>query len=96
MYRLAMVGFVGSGLVFLFRGEAVLQQAAKYPDNVLLVSLAVVASSLFVRSVDRGLEVRFLPAWDLSAELLNGRLAMMGFAAVVAWEIIWRLLGAMG
>lgn len=85
--RLAMVGFVGSTAIWLFTGLPPLEQAMRYKDNVVLITCAIVFSSLFVRKIDPGLEVRFLPAFSLRAERLNGQLAMLGCAALVAWQL---------
>ena len=92
--RLAMAGLDGCGLVALCTGRSVLDQAAAFPDNVALVAAAVTAASVTVRSLDSGLEVRFRPAFSLRAEKVHGRLSMLGFGAVVGWELLWRALGA--
>lgn len=86
--RLAMAGFAGAVAVQLATGWGVTEQFARFPDNVALIAIAVASSSLIVRRVDPGLEVRFLPAFSLHAELINGRLAMLGFTGLVCWELI--------
>ena len=48
-------------------------QLAAWPGDVAVVAASVAAASLAVAMADPGLEARFLPAFDLEAERVNGR-----------------------
>lgn len=82
--RLAMLGFVAAVGAELASGESVLRQWAEEPTGINITFLLFIAASLipaFMRKNNESLGP-FTPA----AEMLNGRAAMIGFAALLAVE----------
>ena len=86
--RLAVCGFIGVKIVQIATGNNVFEQAAAYPDNVVAISLAIIAASLAVKNVKKGVEVRFLPYLALRVEKGIARFGMLAFGSLVAWELI--------
>lgn len=86
--RLAVCGFIGVKMVNIATGKDLLEQAAAYPDNVLAISVAIIAASLAVKSMKRGVEVRFLPFLALRVEKGIGRVGMLAFGTLSIWELV--------
>lgn len=86
--RLAVCGFIGVKIVNIATGKCLLEQAAAYPDNVLAVVLAIIAASLAVKQMKRGVEVRFLPFLALRVEKHIGRVGMLFFGSLFLWELV--------
>lgn len=84
--RLAMLAFVAALGAELSTGETVLRQLADEPTGVVLAALAFITASLIpmLSSTKREAFGPFTP----SAEMLNGRAAMIGFASLLAAEAI--------
>lgn len=84
--RLAMLAFVAALGAELSTGETVLRQLADEPTGVILAAIAFITASLIplLNSTKREAFGPFTPA----AEMLNGRAAMIGFAALLAVEAV--------
>lgn len=82
--RLAMLGFVAALGAELSSGDSVLRQAAEEPTGTLAVFLLVIAGSLVPAFLNTKAEA-FGPLTP-SAELINGRASMIGFAAMLLIE----------
>ncbi|KAL6757805.1 hypothetical protein V8C86DRAFT_1809385 [Haematococcus lacustris] len=84
--RLSMLGFVAALGAELNSGESVIRQWAEEPTGIICTGLLFIAASLvpaFARSQQQSIGP-FTPA----AEMLNGRAAMIGFAALLAIEVV--------
>lgn len=84
--RLAMLGFVAALFAELSSGESVLRQWADEPTGIALTFIIFSAASLvpLLSSTKREAFGPFTP----DAETLNGRAAMIGFAALLAVEAV--------
>eukprot|EP00798_Chlamydomonas_sp_ICE-L_P029433 gene29433-biopygen5357 len=82
--RLAMVGFVAALGAELSSGESVLRQIGDEPTLINITFLLFIAASLIPMFQNKKAEA-FGP-FTPNAELLNGRAAMIGFAALLAFE----------
>lgn len=82
--RLAMLAFVAALGAELSSGESVLRQAAEEPTGVALAVVTFAVASLIplLSTTRREAFGPFSPA----AEMLNGRAAMLGFAALLCLE----------
>ncbi|KAI3427019.1 hypothetical protein D9Q98_006961 [Chlorella vulgaris] len=82
--RLAMLAFVAAVGAELSSGESVLRQFVMEPTGILLVSITFIAASLIplLSNTKREAFSFFTP----SAEMINGRAAMIGFASLLALE----------
>ncbi|KAI7836767.1 hypothetical protein COHA_009405 [Chlorella ohadii] len=84
--RLSMLAFVAALGAELASGEPVLRQLGEEPTGVFLAVITFAAASLIpmLNSAERKPFGPFTPA----AEMLNGRAAMIGFAALLAVEAV--------
>ncbi|DBA69829.1 hypothetical protein WJX79_008709 [Trebouxia sp. C0005] len=78
--RLAMLGFVAAVAVEAATGRNVIQQAQAAPVPIALISLTFVVASIV--PIVRGVPRRGNSIFTADAELWNGRLAMLGIAAL--------------
>lgn len=81
--RLAMLGFVAAMAAELSTGESVAKQVSEQPVLIAITFCLFIAASLvpaFRRAKDS------LGPFTPAAELINGRAAMMGFAALLLIE----------
>jgi hypothetical protein len=83
--RLAMIGFVAALGAELSSGESVLTQWASEPIYIAGAFLLVIAGSL-IPFLQGNKNTEALGALTPSAEMTNGRAAMIGFAALLAVE----------
>jgi len=83
--RLAMLGFLAAVGAELASGETVFQQVVDAPGPILGAFFAFALASLVPILKGADLKEAFGP-FTPSAELTNGRFAMMGLAAVLALE----------
>jgi hypothetical protein len=87
--RLALCGFCSGVLVSLLTGKTILDQAALWPDNVVLIGLAVLSSCLTVNTQNGSVVVRFLPLFSsMKLERRLGRTAVIGFSAAMLFEAL--------
>lgn len=82
--RLAMLGFLSTIVAELFTGVPVAQQAALAPISVMSTVLLFVMATLI--PVTLNVKKESFGPFSPKAEMLNGRLAMVGFAVVVTVE----------
>ncbi|CAL8468965.1 g8506 [Coccomyxa elongata] len=85
--RLAMLGFVAAVAAELVSGKGVLSQWAQEPTLITVTFVLFAAGSLapLFNNADKGQSLGpFTPA----AELINGRAAMIGFAALIGIEAL--------
>eukprot|EP00798_Chlamydomonas_sp_ICE-L_P015057 gene15057-biopygen24105 len=82
--RLAMVGFVAALGAELSSGESVLRQIGDEPTLINMTFLLFIAASLIPMFQNKKAEA--VGPFTPNAELLNGRAAMIGFAASLAFE----------
>ncbi|PRW50936.1 Carotene biosynthesis-related CBR [Chlorella sorokiniana] len=84
--RLSMLAFVAALGAELASGEPVLRQLGEEPTGVFLAVITFAAASLIpmLNSAERKPFGPFTPA----AEMLNGRAAMIGFAALLVVEAV--------
>ena len=84
--RLAMLAFVAALGAELSSGESVLRQVADAPALIGITFALFIAASIIpiVKNAKREALGPFTPA----AELLNGRAAMLGFASLLAVEVL--------
>eukprot|EP00955_Chlamydomonas_euryale_P055080 356030-Chlamydomonas_euryale.AAC.1 len=85
--RLAMLGFVAAVGAELSTGEPVLQQWAQEPFLIFATFALIIAGSL-VPFLQGNKNKETVGPWSPSAELLNGRAAMIGFASLLILEAI--------
>lgn len=84
--RLAMIGFISALGAELGSGESVLRQLSDEPTGIILTFILFSAASLIplLNSTKREAFGPFTP----EAETLNSRAAMIGFAIVLASELL--------
>lgn len=82
--RLAMLGFTAAMAAELATGASVVDQLKKEPAMIFLAFALTIAASLYPVFVRRKNDI--VPPFTPGAELINGRAAMVGFAALVAFE----------
>eukprot|EP00955_Chlamydomonas_euryale_P046431 353425-Chlamydomonas_euryale.AAC.3 len=85
--RLAMLGFVAAMFAELSTGQPVLQQWAEVP-TVVFGTVALITVASLVPFLQGSKNNQTVGPWRPSAELLNGRAAMIGFAAMLVLESI--------
>jgi len=85
--RLAMLGFVAAVAAEFSSGEGVLKQWAEEPTGIVAAFVIFMAASLvpLVQPNGQGQE---LGPFTAKAEMLNGRAAMIGFAALLVIEVV--------
>jgi hypothetical protein len=83
--RLAMIGFVAALGAELSSGEPVLSQWASEPTGIAVAFLLVIAGSL-VPFLQGDKNTKSIGPLTPSAEMNNGRAAMIGFASLLIAE----------
>lgn len=78
--RLAMLGFAAAVIVEATTGKNVIEQAKAAPVPIALISLTFIVASII--PIVRGVPRRGNSIFTADAELWNGRLAMLGIAAL--------------
>lgn len=84
--RLAMLGFVAAVGAELSSGESVLKQWGSEPTLIALTFITFMAASLV--PLTRGAKTEAFGPFTPAAEMLNGRAAMIGFAALLGAELV--------
>ena len=84
--RLAMLGFVAAAGAEISTGETVAQQFADAPTAVLMTVALFVAASLKVFTTNTVSDP--IGPFTKEKELLNGRAAMIGMAALLGFEAV--------
>lgn len=88
--RLAMLGFVTAVAAELNTGASVLNQVQINPFGIASVFLIIIVASFFPFSVNKKVSKveagPFTNFFNPTAEIINGRSAMIGFAALLATE----------
>jgi hypothetical protein len=82
--RLAMMAVVAAIGAELSSGESVLRQVADEPTGIVALFLLVIAGSLIPALV--GSKPEAIGPLNPTAELINGRAAMIGFASLLVIE----------
>jgi len=92
--RLAMLGFVAAAGAELATGRPVWEQFAIAPVPIVATFFTIIVASLvpILRGVQRrgGKDWGGLAAFTPDAELINGRLAMIGFVGLILGDVIAR------
>ena len=86
--RLAMFGVVAALAAELASGESVFRQIAEEPTGIAAVFAIFIAASFAPLLSNTLPESESLGPFTAAAEKLNGRAAMIGFAALVAIEAV--------
>lgn len=84
--RLAMLGFISALAAELSSGESVLKQWSEEPTGIA-IAFAVFSAATFVPLLSSSKDESFGP-FTPKAEMLNGRAAMLGFAALLLVEAL--------
>lgn len=84
--RLAMLGFVAAVAAEFSSGESVFKQVAEEPTGIAAVFLLFIAASL--APAFQGSKGQTLGPLTPGAEMINGRAAMIGFAAMLIIEAV--------
>ena len=84
--RLAMLAFVAALGAELSTGESVLRQLADEPTGAVLAAITFAVASL-IPMLNNARREAFGP-FSPNAEMLNGRAAMIGFAALLVTEAV--------
>lgn len=107
--RIAMIGFAGGAVAEFATHKSILEQAAYAPVTVTIAALAIALGSImpkFVTGVSlqdmyasaetsEALGGGFTGFFTAPLELWTGRVAMLGFAGLVAVEILLKNGGAL-
>lgn len=92
--RLAMLGFIAALGAELFTGKTVFEQTAQAPNAIIATFVIFTIATLvpILRGVPRrgGKEMGGLHAFTSNAELINGRLAIIGFPCLLIQEYIMK------
>ena len=84
--RLAMIGFLAAVGAELSSGESVLRQLGDEPTLINMTFLLFIAASLIPAFTNT--KPQAFGPFTPNAELLNGRAAMIGFAALLGVEFM--------
>lgn len=84
--RLAMIGFLAAVGAELSSGESVLRQLGDEPTLINMTFLLFIAASLIPAFTNT--KAQAFGPFTPNAELLNGRAAMIGFAALLGVEFM--------
>ena len=84
--RLAMLGFVAALFAELASGESVVKQLADEPTGIALAFILFSAATLIPLTRGQTGEAEAFGPFTAAAEKLNGRAAMIGFAALLIVE----------
>eukprot|EP01024_Parvocaulis_polyphysoides_P016897 TRINITY_DN17486_c0_g1_i4.p2 TRINITY_DN17486_c0_g1~~TRINITY_DN17486_c0_g1_i4.p2 ORF type:complete len:120 (+),score=24.61 TRINITY_DN17486_c0_g1_i4:2-361(+) len=82
--RLAMLGIVSALAAEASSGSSIFTQIASAPIPIVVTSIAFIVASLI--PIVKGTEEESVGPFSPQAELLNGRLAMIGMAALLIIE----------
>lgn len=97
--RLAMIGVTTGYLTKVITGENTLDQYAAAPLPVILTFILFITASLIPITKGVTPEKAQQGIWTTKAEIYNGRLAMLGFASLIAtdgWQWFSALQAAKG
>jgi hypothetical protein len=97
--RLAMIGVTTGFLTKWITGENTFSQYAAAPLPVILTFITFIAASLIPITKGVTPEKAAYGIWQPKAEIYNGRLAMIGFASLLAtdgWQMFIQLQQAKG
>jgi len=95
--RVAFCGLFGTLFVSICTGQTLPQQIGAYPDNIFLMSIAMLLASFAVvkrrTSIEEGnnkdIRLQFVPALSsIDVEKWIGRVAMLGFGGLLAWQLL--------
>lgn len=86
--RLAMLGFVAAVVAEANTGKDVIAQAQSYPVFITATFATIILASII--PVVRGAKRTSNGIWTPEAETLNGRVAMLGFLAIVVSAFVER------
>jgi hypothetical protein len=84
--RLAMLGFFAAAGAELSTGTTVLDQLAAAPVPIL-ATFAIFAAASFIPML-QGAKGETIGPFNPAAEMLNGRAAMIGLVALLAYEAV--------
>jgi len=85
--RLAMLGFVAALGAELATGESVVGQLGDAPAPILLTFVGIAVASLLPMTSNVLPEEEAVSVFTADAERINGRAAMIGFAALLVVEL---------
>jgi hypothetical protein len=88
--RLAMLGLVAALGAELGNGGGLFNQLKDAPGPILLTSVSIAIASLLPMTANLKPEDRANAVFSANAELINGRVAMLGFVALIITELVKR------
>lgn len=86
--RLAMLGFVSAVAAEFASGDSVLKQWASEPTGIAFAFIVFMGASLVPLLTPSNGQNQELGPFTAKAEMLNGRAAMIGFAALIIIELV--------